>query len=94
MSYAGDSGVEKGRESPGRREARRAGSRISDQQQGHFVLAYLGKHGLVPGRLLEVKEVRDLDGVVTVEDEDGTPHSLGKLLDTSILVWSTPEGSR
>jgi len=58
------------------------------------VLAYLGKHGLVPGRLLEVKEVRDLDGVVTVEDEDGTPHSLGKLLATSILVWSTLEGSR
>jgi DtxR family transcriptional regulator, Mn-dependent transcriptional regulator len=59
-----------------------------------LVLTYLGERGLVPGSLLEVKEVRDLDGVVTVEDEDGTPHSLGKLLANSILVWSTPEGSR
>lgn len=59
-----------------------------------MVLAYLGEHGLIPGRLLEVKEVRDLDGVVTVEDEDGTPHSLGKLLAGSILVRITPEGGR
>lgn len=58
------------------------------------VLAYLGEHGLIPGRLLEVKEVRDLDGVVTVDDEDGTPHSLGKLLAGSILVRSNPEGGR
>jgi DtxR family transcriptional regulator, Mn-dependent transcriptional regulator len=58
------------------------------------VLAYLGEHGLVPGRLLEVKEVRDLDDVVTVDDEDGTPHSLGKLLAGSILVRSNPEGGK
>jgi DtxR family transcriptional regulator, Mn-dependent transcriptional regulator len=52
------------------------------------VLAFLGERGLVPGRLVEVKEVRDLDGVVTVEDEDGELHSLGRLLADSIFVRS------
>ena len=50
------------------------------------VLAYLGERGLVPGRSLEVKEVRDLDDVVTVEDEEGVSHSLGGLLARSIFV--------
>ena len=50
------------------------------------VLAYLGERGLVPGRSLEVKEVRELDGVVTVEDEEGVPHSLGAPLARSIFV--------
>lgn len=49
-------------------------------------LTYLGERGLVPGRLLEVKEVRTLDGVVTVEDEDGTSHALGGALAASVLV--------
>ena len=49
-------------------------------------LTYLGERGLVPGRLLEVEEVRALDGVVTVEDEDGVPHVLGEALAASILV--------
>ena len=49
-------------------------------------LAYLGENGLVPGRLLKVKEVRGLDGVVTVEDEDGSSHSLGSLLASTIFV--------
>src|SRR3712207_5963555 len=31
------------------------------------VLAFLGERRLVPGRLVEVKELRDLDGVITVE---------------------------
>src|SRR5919107_2207798 len=35
------------------------------------VLNYLGDRGLIPGRVLEVKEVRTIDRVVTVEDEDG-----------------------
>jgi DtxR family Mn-dependent transcriptional regulator len=52
------------------------------------VLAFLGERGLVPGRLVEVKEVRDLDGVVTVEDEDGELHSLGRPLADSIFVRS------
>ena len=56
-----------------------------------LVLAYLGEHGLVPGSLLKVKEVRDLDGVVTLEDENGTPHSLGKPLADAILVQSILE---
>lgn len=50
------------------------------------VLAYLGERRLVPGRSLEVKEVRDLDGVVTVEDEEGSSHSLGGPLARSIFV--------
>ena len=55
-------------------------------------LAYLGERGLVPGRLLKVGEVRDVDGVVTVEDEDGTTHSLGTSLAGSIFVRSPSEG--
>src|ERR671921_2159474 len=43
--------------------------KVSDESSP--VLDYLGERGLVPGRLLSVKEVRDLDRVVTVEDEDG-----------------------
>jgi DtxR family Mn-dependent transcriptional regulator len=55
------------------------------------VLAYLEEHGLVPGRLLEVKEVRTLDGVVVVEDEDGEAHALGESLARSIFVRQAPE---
>jgi DtxR family Mn-dependent transcriptional regulator len=55
------------------------------------VLAYLGERGLVPGRLLAVREVRAVDDVVTVEDEDGELHSLGRLLADSIFVRSTSE---
>src|SRR3712207_1659567 len=49
-------------------------------------LGYLGEHGLVPGRLLNVKEVRALDGVITVEDEDGDSHALGESLASSVFV--------
>jgi DtxR family transcriptional regulator, Mn-dependent transcriptional regulator len=51
-------------------------------------LTFLGERGLVPGRVLEVKEVRALDGVVTVEDEDGESHALGEPLARSIFVQS------
>ena len=54
------------------------------------VLAYLGERGLVPGRSLEVKEVRGLDGVVTVEDEEGVSHPLGEPLARSIFVRVLP----
>jgi DtxR family Mn-dependent transcriptional regulator len=54
------------------------------------VLAFLGERGLVPGRLVEVKEVRALDGVVTVEDEDGELHSLGRPLTDFIFVRGVP----
>ena len=52
------------------------------------VLAFLGERGLVPGSLVEVKEVRALDGIVTVEDDDGESHSLGETLARSIFVRS------
>ena len=51
-------------------------------------LAFLKESGLVPGRLLEVKEVRDLDGVVTVEDEGGETRILGGPLAGSVFVRS------
>lgn len=57
------------------------------------MLAYLGEHGLVPGSLLEVKEVRAVDGVVTVEDENGTSHSLGGPLAGSVLIQNTSEST-
>jgi DtxR family Mn-dependent transcriptional regulator len=50
------------------------------------VLDYLGDHNLTPGRLLTVREVRALDAVVTVEDEEGKRHSLGEPLARSIFV--------
>jgi DtxR family Mn-dependent transcriptional regulator len=50
------------------------------------VLAYLGEHGLVPGRRLVVTEARALDGVMIVEDEDGEPRALGESLARSIFV--------
>jgi DtxR family transcriptional regulator, Mn-dependent transcriptional regulator len=49
-------------------------------------LTYLEDRGLVPGRLLTVEEVRPLDGIVTVGDEDGTSHTLGETLAGSLLV--------
>lgn len=50
------------------------------------ILTYLGEHGLVPGRRLQVMETRALDGVVTVKDEDGVSHSLGPYLSNSVFV--------
>ena len=62
-------------------------SKVSDEAS---MLDYLGEHGLVPGRLLKVKEVRGLDGVVTVEDEDGETHALGESLARSVFVRAAP----
>lgn len=62
-------------------------SRVSNEYAP--TLTYLWERGLVPGRLLDVKEVRDVDGVVAVEDEDGGCHSLGDTLASSIFVRST-----
>jgi len=50
------------------------------------VLNYLGERGLVPGRVVRVEEVRILDGVVAVEDEDGEKHHLGESLACRIFV--------
>jgi hypothetical protein len=55
-------------------------------------LAYLEEHGLMPGRLLDVKEVRAFDGVITVEDEEGETRILGGPLADSVFVRSTSEG--
>jgi DtxR family Mn-dependent transcriptional regulator len=58
--------------------------RVSDDNAA--VLTYLGEHGLVPGEVVSVKEVRSLDDVITVEDEDGNFHSLGQSLAHSVFV--------
>jgi DtxR family Mn-dependent transcriptional regulator len=50
------------------------------------VLNYLGDRGLVPGRTIDVKEVRAIDGVVMVEDEYGDKHPLGDSLARAIFV--------
>jgi DtxR family Mn-dependent transcriptional regulator len=55
------------------------------------LLTYLGERGLVPGRLLTVREVRILDGVIIVADEDGATHPLGAPLAGALFVISAPE---
>jgi DtxR family transcriptional regulator, Mn-dependent transcriptional regulator len=65
--------------------------RISKVGDDASMLDYLGERGLVPGRLLEVREVRGLDGVVAVEDEDGNAHTLGEPLASSVFVRQAPE---
>lgn len=62
--------------------------KVSDEDAS--VLDYLGERGLVPGRSLAVKEVRVVDAVVTVEDEDGNVHSFGEPLARSIFVRQKP----
>jgi DtxR family Mn-dependent transcriptional regulator len=59
-------------------------SKVNDENDS--MLGYLGERELVPGRLLDVREVRALDGVVTVEDEDGALHALGEPLARSVFV--------
>src|SRR3712207_348386 len=58
--------------------------KVSDESNP--TLDFLGEHGLVPGCLLNVKEVRALDGVITVEDEEGRSHVLGEPLARSVFV--------
>jgi DtxR family Mn-dependent transcriptional regulator len=50
------------------------------------MLDYFGDRNLVPGRRLIVREVRDLDGVVIVEDEEAEVYALGEPLARSIFV--------
>jgi len=50
------------------------------------ILEHLEDSGLVPGRPLSVLQVRALDGVVIVEDEDGKTHVLGEPLARSVFV--------
>jgi DtxR family transcriptional regulator, Mn-dependent transcriptional regulator len=64
--------------------------RVGDEESAK--LAYLEEHGLTPGRLLAVREVRALDGVVIVDDEDGKTRALGGPLAGSVFVRSASEG--
>jgi len=64
--------------------------RVGDEEPAR--LAYLEELGLTPGRLLEVKEVRALDGVVVVEDEAADVRSIGGPLAGSVFVHSASEG--
>jgi DtxR family transcriptional regulator, Mn-dependent transcriptional regulator len=50
------------------------------------MLDYFGDRNLVPGRLLTVREVRALDGVVIVEDEESEVYALGEPLARSMFV--------
>jgi DtxR family Mn-dependent transcriptional regulator len=65
--------------------------RVGDEEAAK--LAYLEEHGLTPGRLLEVREMRALDGVVTVTTEEGETSSLGSPLAGSVLVRSASESN-
>src|SRR3712207_1944517 len=56
--------------------------RVGDEEAAK--LAYLEEHGLMPGRLVEVREVRALDEVVTVETEEGETRILGGPLASSV----------
>jgi DtxR family Mn-dependent transcriptional regulator len=64
--------------------------RVGDEEAAK--LAYLEEQGLMPGRLLDVKEVRAFDGVITVEDEEGETRILGGPLADSVFVRSTSGG--
>jgi DtxR family Mn-dependent transcriptional regulator len=59
-------------------------SKVRDEDAA--ILDYLGDRNLVPGRRLGVREVRALDGVVTVEDEESEVYALGEPLARSIFV--------
>ena len=50
------------------------------------VLDFLEGRGLVPGRVLEVTEARELDGVVVARDESGETHALGARLARALSV--------
>jgi DtxR family Mn-dependent transcriptional regulator len=68
-----------------------AGSRVRVRKVADdaTVLDYLEEHGLVPGRVLEVVEVRALDGVVTVRVGEET-RSLGQALTQAVFVRREP----
>ncbi|MGH3086997.1 MAG: metal-dependent transcriptional regulator [Rubrobacteraceae bacterium] len=59
-------------------------SKVSDESIQ--MLDYLGERGLVPGRVLTVEEVREIDGVVVVADDNGKIHHLGGPLARSVFA--------
>lgn len=64
-------------------------SKVSDEDAS--ILEHLWQRGLVPGRLFNVIEARALDGVIAVQDEDGTSHVLGGPLASSVFVQPVSE---
>ncbi len=66
------------------------GPYLQGQDEDATMLDYLGDRNLVPGRLLRVREVRALDGVVVVEDEEAEAYALGEPLARSNFVRSEP----
>jgi DtxR family transcriptional regulator, Mn-dependent transcriptional regulator len=63
-------------------------SKVSDENAA--MLDYFGDRNLVPGRRLAVREVRDLDGVVIIEDEEAEVYALGEPLARSMFVRNEP----
>ena len=63
-------------------------SKVRDEDAA--MLDYLGDRNLIPGRLLRVREVRALDSVVVVEDEEAEVYALGEPLARSIFVRNEP----
>ena len=59
-------------------------SKVKDEDA--TMLDYFGDRNLVPGRWLRVREVRALDGVVVVEDEDAEVYALGEPLARAMFV--------
>jgi DtxR family Mn-dependent transcriptional regulator len=59
-------------------------SKVRDEDAA--MLDYFGDRNLVPGRCLRIREVRALDGVVIVEDEEGEVYALGEALARAIFV--------
>lgn len=63
-------------------------SKVRDEDAA--MLDYFGERNLVPGRWLRVREVRAVDGVVVVEDEEAEVYALGEPLARSIFVRNDP----
>ena len=63
-------------------------SKVRDEDAA--MLDYLGERNLVPGRWLSIREVRALDGVVIVADEEAEVYALGEPLAHSIFVRNEP----
>lgn len=63
-------------------------SKVRDEDAA--MLDYFGDRNLVPGRRLKVREVRALDGVVVVEDEESEVYALGEPLARSIFARDDP----
>jgi DtxR family Mn-dependent transcriptional regulator len=59
-------------------------SKVRDEDAA--MLDYFGDRNLVPGRWLTIREVRAIDGVVIVEDEESEVYTLGEPLARSIFV--------